>query len=105
MSKITAINATLGQYASAFNRLAVRNKNFALDLSATGVRTSVNPIMLERAAGDYFEASGKLNESGKIQIGKMLKKFGISKDTSLDEFLNVIYHTPTNPDQMRIFLY
>lgn len=74
--------------SNATNRLAVKDKAFAQELVFLhGIKGKITPKALKESGitKDMFGATGKLTESGKKEVTRMIKGLGLKDNATWDD--------------------
>ena len=88
---VTAMEATAKGFANAVKRLAVKDKDFAMELAFLhNIRSEITPKALKQITKDMFEKGGRLTEKGRQEVSRVIQENGLTKKATWDEVLQAV---------------
>ena len=94
---VVALEATAKGFANAVKRLAIQDKDFAMELAFLhNIRSEITPKALKQLTKDMFDKGGKLTESGRQELERVIQDSGLGKNASWDEVLQKVVEKKRN---------
>ncbi|MBO6088037.1 hypothetical protein J6P92_06830 [bacterium] len=94
---VVALEATAKGFANAVKRLAIQDKDFAMELAFLhNIRSEITPKALKQLTKDMFDKGGKLTESGRQELERVIQESGLSKNATWDEVLQKVVEKKRN---------
>ena len=94
---VTALEATAKGFANAVKRMAIQDKDFAMELAFLhNIRSEITPKALKQLTKDMFDKGGKLTESGRQEVERVIQESGLDKNATWDEVLQKIIEKKRN---------
>jgi hypothetical protein len=88
---VLALEATAKGFANAVKRLAVKDKDFAMELAFLhNIRSEITPKALKQITKDMFEKGGRLTEKGRQEVSRVIQENGLTKKATWDEVLQAV---------------
>lgn len=88
---VLALEATAKGFANAVKRLAVKDKDFAMELAFLhNIRSEITPKALKQITKDMFDKGGRLTESGRQEVSRVIQDSGLAKNATWDEVLQAV---------------
>lgn len=88
---VAAMEATAKGFANAVKRLAVSDKDFAMELAFMhNIRSQITPKALKQITKDMFEKGGRLSEHGRQEVSRVIQESGLGKNATWDEVLQKV---------------
>ena len=88
---LVAMEATAKGFANAVKRLAIKDKDFAMELAFIhNIRSQITPKALKQITKDMFDKGGRLTEQGRQEVSRVIQESGLSRNASWDEVLQAV---------------
>ena len=85
---VAAMEATAKGFANAVKRMAIQDKDFAMELAFLhNIRSEITPKALKQLTKDMFDKGGRLTESGRQELERVIQESGLSKNATWDEVI------------------
>ena len=94
---VVALEATAKGFANAVKRMAIQDKDFAMELAFLhNIRSEITPKALKQLTKDMFDKGGKLTESGRQELERVIQESGLGKNATWDEVLQKVVEKKRN---------
>ena len=94
---VVALEATAKGFANAVKRLAIQDKDFAMELAFLhNIRSEITPKALKQLTKDMFDKGGKLTEGGRQELERVIQESGLGKNATWDEVLQKVVEKKRN---------
>ena len=94
---VVALEATAKGFANAVKRMAIQDKDFAMELAFLhNIRSEITPKALKQLTKDMFDKGGKLTEGGRQELERVIQESGLGKNATWDEVLQKVVEKKRN---------